>query len=326
MSRNLVIGGTAFMGRFLVEQLLERGEDVVIMHRSSRTPFGDRVQEIHCDRNDGDAVRRALAGEPFDFVFDNVYDWQHGTTAEQVTAAAEAAAGGLSRYVFTSSVAAYGGGLDHDEHDPLAPPDHPDDYVRNKANTERALFELHAGGDLPVTTLRPAFVYGPYNMFDREAFFWDRIVRDRPVIVPGNGDRAMQWVAAWDVARAAIAAAHSGKANGAAYNLGTSPPVSQIEFVRTLARAAGRDVELVHVSRERIREAGGGLMAPPLYFGAYLDLPPITMRVERIGSDLGIELTPLEDGLRRTFEWYASQPRTEPDFSWEDGLLSSIRH
>ena len=40
------------------------------------------------------------------------------------------------RYVFTSSVAAYGEGLDLDEDSPLAPDDHPDDYVRNKAQTE----------------------------------------------------------------------------------------------------------------------------------------------------------------------------------------------
>jgi nucleoside-diphosphate-sugar epimerase len=219
-----------------------------------------------------------------------------------------------------SSIAAYGGGRDHDEGDPLAPPDHPDDYTRNKAESERALFQLHAEEGLAVTTLRPAFVYGEHNMLDREAFFWDRIVRDRPVVIPGEGDRLMQWVSADDVARSAVMAADSAAAIGRAYNL-AGPPITQVEYVRTLARAAGRDVQLAHIPRERILAAGGGLMAPPLYFGVYLDLPPLTVKPDRARSELGITPTPLEEGLRDTFEWYRRETRPEPDFTWEDALL-----
>src|SRR6187200_3418204 len=104
MARALVIGGTLFIGRALVEQLLARGDDVVIMHRGKGHPFGPRVSEIQCDRNDIAAVRRALTGTQFDVVYDNVYDWQHGTSAEQVTAAVTAVADSVRRYVFTSSV------------------------------------------------------------------------------------------------------------------------------------------------------------------------------------------------------------------------------
>ena len=61
MARALVIGGTLFIGRALVDQLLARGDDVVIMHRGTGTPFGTRVGEIQCDRNDVAAVQAALA-------------------------------------------------------------------------------------------------------------------------------------------------------------------------------------------------------------------------------------------------------------------------
>src|SRR5215218_2181023 len=90
MARALVIGGTLFIGRALVEQLLARGDDVVIMHRGTGTPFGARVGEIQCDRNDTAAVHAALDGARFDVVYDNVFDWQRGTTAAQVSAAATA--------------------------------------------------------------------------------------------------------------------------------------------------------------------------------------------------------------------------------------------
>lgn len=322
MTRALVIGGTQFIGRELVRQLLEQGSHVVIMHRSEGTPFGSSVDEIRCDRNDVAAVRDALADTRFDLVFDNVYDWEQGTTGEQVAAAARTAGTDLRAYVFTSSVAAYGGGMDHDEEDALAPPDHPDAYVRNKADSERALFRLHAVEGLPAVTLRPAFVYGPHNPFDREAFFWDRIVAGRPIIVPGDGSRLMQWAMAADVARAAILAAESGR-RGVAWNLGNEPPLTQVEFIHALARAAASTAEVVHVPRERITAAGGGLFAPPLYFGTYLDLPSLTMRAGRMRAELGLEPTPLEDGLRATFAWYRQQDRPVPDFTWEDALLEA---
>ena len=325
MARVLVIGGTLFIGRAVVGQLLERGDEVVIMHRSPGTPFGGRVGEIRCDRNDVKAVRAALDGERFDVVFDNVYDWQRGTTAEPVSAAAESAAEGLGRYVFMSTMAVYGHGGEHDEDGPLVGSDYPNPYAAHKADSERALFELHRRDGVPVTTLRPSFVYGPNNPFEREGFFWDRLLAGRPIIIPEDGRNPMQWVHAGDVARAAILAASDDVAVGRAYNVAGYPPITQLEYVRLLAEVAGVEADLVHVPRERIRQAGGELTQPPLYFGTFLDIPPLTVATERLRQELGLELRPLEDGLRETYRWYRQQDRPRPDFSWEDGLLASAR-
>ena len=325
MARALVIGGTLFIGRALVDELLERGDDVVIMHRGNGTPFGERVGEIRCDRNDVAAVRAALKGKQFDVVYDNVYDWERGTTADQVSASAIATAGGLDRYVFTSTVAAYPPGGDYDERDPLVPSDFPNPYASQKADSERALFELHRRQGIPVTTLRPAFIYGPHNPFDREGFLWDRLLGGRPIIIPEDGSRTMQWVHVRDVARAAVLAATKDVAVGHAYNLASYPPLTQIEFVELLARIAGRHADFVHIPREQIERAGGQLFAPPFYFGVYLDIPPITARSDRVRSELGLELTALEDGLQETYRWYQQQQRPEPDFSWEDRLLVAAR-
>jgi nucleoside-diphosphate-sugar epimerase len=306
-----------------VEQLLELGDDVVIMHRGRGTPFGSRVSEIQCDRNDTAAVKTALAGTAFDVVFDNVFDWQRGTTADQVSAAATATATRLRRYIFTSSVAVYRPGGEYAEDAELVPSDFPNSYGAQKADTERALFALGREQGIPVSTLRPAFVYGPHNAIEREAFFWDRLVAGRPIVIPGDGLALMQWVYSRDVARAAILASETDVAIGHAYNLANYPPITQVDFVRLLASIAGTDARLVHVPRERIQKLGGGLFAPPYYFGTYLDVPPITVQVERVRSELGLELTPLEDGLRETFRWYEQQERPRPDFSWEDNALAS---
>jgi nucleoside-diphosphate-sugar epimerase len=323
MARALVIGGTLFIGRALVDQLLERGDDVVIMHRGRGTPFGSRVGEIQCDRNDTAAVQAALHGKRFDVVFDNVYDWQRGTTAAQVSAAAKAAAKSLRRYVFMSSVAVYHPGGEYAEDVDLVPSDFPNSYGAHKADSERALFALGREEGIPVSTLRPAFVYGQYNVIEREAFFWDRLLAGRPIIIPEDGKALMQWVYSQDVARAAVQASENDVAIGHAYNVANYPPITQIDFVRLLARVAGTDANLVHVPRERLQQLGGGLLAPPYYFGAYLDVPPITVLGDRVRRELGLELTPLDRGLRETFRWYEQQQRPKPDFGWEDEALAS---
>src|SRR5919108_2262539 len=147
----------------------------------------------------------------------------------------------------------------------------------------------------------------------------------QPIIIPEDGSRTMQWVHVRDVARAAVLAANEDVAVGHAYNLGSYPPITQIKFVQLLASIAGRRAHVAHIPREQIQRAGGELFAPPYYFGVYLDLPPITVRVDRVRSELGLELTPLEDGLRETYRWYQQQQRPRPDFSWEDRLLVAAR-
>ncbi|MBC7840811.1 MAG: NAD-dependent epimerase/dehydratase family protein [Gemmatimonadaceae bacterium] len=323
MARVLVIGGTQLIGRALVEQLLARGDTVVLLHRGDTTPYGDRVESIRCDRNDVTAVERALSGQRFDVVYDNVYDWQRGTTPDQVLAAARATAP-VSRYVFTSSVAVYPSGGVNTEEAAMVPIDHADVYGAQKANTERALFALGRSTGLPVSTLRPAFIYGPHNAFDREAFFFDRLRDGRPIIIPGDGQATMQWVSARDVARAAILAATHDAAIGQAFNLGNDPPITQLDFVHLLARATGREANVVHVSRARIARLGGSLMQPPNYFGVYLDIPAITADSTRVTTQLGLALTPLEDGMRETFAWHETQPRVTRDYAWEDAVLRDL--
>jgi nucleoside-diphosphate-sugar epimerase len=322
--RCLVIGGTLFIGRALVRRLLARGDQVTILHRGRHNPFAGQTEEIHCDRNDTAAIEQALAGKRFDVVFDNVYDWQRGTTAEQVEAAALACADGLQRYVFTSSVAAYGKGLNRTEDAPLAPPDHPESYVRHKAGTERRLFRLHRERGLPSVTLRPPYIYGPENPFYREAFFWDRLLAGRPIIIPEDGQRLMQFVLADDLARAAILAAEKHEAAGKAYNVANPEPVTQVELVDALATAAGKTATKVFLPREKLLAAGGNLFEPPFYFGQYFDMPPITQNTERAKRELGFEATPFDTGLAETFAWYqAWKDRPAPDFSCDDKVLAA---
>ena len=322
--RVLVIGGTLFIGKSLVEELVKAGHEVAVLHRRPKHEFGRRVENLVADRNDAESVTEALGSRRFDAVYDNVYDWERGTTAAQVEATVRACGGDrLSRYIFMSSVAAYGDGLNHKESDPLAPDYHANPYIRHKASTERQLFRLHPHNGLPLVTFRPPFIYGPGNPFYREQFFWDRLRAGRPVIIPGDGHRLMQFVYVHDLVHAMVRALTEPRAVGEAFNIGDPKPVTQAEFVEKMARVAGVEPTLVRVPRDVITQAGGNPIDEPYYFGEYLDVPPITENIGKVTRMLKMKLTPFEVGLKETYKWYTRnhKPRTA-GFDFDDKVLA----
>ena len=125
-------------------------------------------------------------------------------------------------------------------------------------------------------TLRPPYVYGPDNPFYREAFFWDRLRAGRPIILPGDGRRLMQFVYVKDLVWACLRAIEEPAAVGHAFNIANARPLSQTEAVEALARTCKKPARFVRIPREYILRAGGHPMGPKLYFGVYFDMPPIT--------------------------------------------------
>jgi 2'-hydroxyisoflavone reductase len=325
--RVLVIGGTQFIGHLLVERLVKAGHEVSILHRKPDHQFNKRVHNFTGDRNDPGSIRKAIGATRFDVVFDNVYDWEHGTTCAQVEATAQIFDGKISRYIFMSSVAAYGDGLNHHEGDALAPDDHPNVYARNKATSERALFRLHQRTGFPVVTLRPPFVYGPGNPFYREAFFWDRYRAGRPVILPSEGHRLMQFIYVSDLVDLAIKAMELKNAVGHAFNTANPRAITQHELVLDLAQTASvKNPQIISVPREVIYRAGGQVMGSrKLYFGEYYDVPAITQVVTKAQRMLSFKPTDFLTGLKTEYRFYQRKRCfPPPDFSFEDELLLRV--
>lgn len=320
----LVIGGTLFIGRDLVASLLKHEHEVTVLHRKPGHDLGKRVKEIIADRNDTPALQAALSGHKFDIVYDNVYDWHRGTTAAQVEATARACCDRLQRYIYMSSVAAYGDGLNHHEGDALAPDNHPDTYVRNKAMSERALFRMHQRNGFPVVTLRPPYVYGPGNPYYREAFFWDRLRDNRPIVLPGDGRRLMQFVYVKDLISVALKAAEDPHAPGHAFNVANAKPVTQFDLVHLLAEVAGKPAQLVRIPRPKILQLGGHPMGPNLYFGMYFDMPAITQVINKAQRMLKFQPTDFREGLKESYKWYLRHHQKDTsNYAFEDKLIAN---
>ncbi len=321
--RVVVMGGTRFIGRHTVQALLDRGHTVTLFHRGKTpNPFGDRVDELLGDRLNRESVRQALGGSRFDAVVDIAYVWDSRTGAKEIGHVADALDGSAGAYVYLSSVSVYGDGpmplTEESRRDPSM-----GTYSEDKIAAEDYLFEAHRRGRFNVSVIRPPFVYGPWNAVPREAWFWDRILAGRPVIVPDAGKTLFQWAAAKDVAWALAECLENPAAKGEAFNIAEAQPLTHAEFVDRLARVAGMAVEKVPVPRSRIHALGGGAIGASMYFGATLDAEvDFSVSIDKARRLLGFEPTNPMEGLKDTFAWYLANDRgRSPKFTFDKEVL-----
>jgi nucleoside-diphosphate-sugar epimerase len=321
--RVLVIGGTRFIGRHAVQELLDRSHAVTVFHRGKTpNPFGPRVTELLGDRLDQDSVARTLRGTPFDAVVDIAYAWDSGTGAREIGYVADAMEGVARKYVYLSSVSVYGDGpmplTEESRRDPSL-----GSYSEDKIAAEDYLIEAHRQGRFDVSLVRPPYVHGPWNNIPREAWFWDRILAGRPVIVPDGGKTLFQWAAAKDVAWGLAECLENPTARGRAFNIAEAEPVTHAEFVDRLAHVAGKPVEKAFVPRERIHALGGSALGSSMYFGATLDAEvDFRVSIEKARRLLGFEPTDPIEGLREAYAWYLANDRgRSPKFTFDREVL-----
>jgi UDP-glucose 4-epimerase len=316
--RVLVAGGTEFISLHLVQALLRAGHAVATLNRGQRPQrLPPEVRRIVADRKDHAALRAALASETADALVDVSYA---PTTGDDVAALLDALEGRVGHAVFVSTGRVYDHGrpIPYDEDTPRSL--YWGEYARNKIAGEDVLRARHRARGLPVTIVRPTHVYGPLNTRDNETFFFDRLVRGRPVLVPGAGGWLRQLGHVADLAEAIVAMLGVPAAFGRAYNVSGEEVITQVGLVEVIAEVVKRPLALVPVHRS----AGAG---PAVPFGQNLAYDcHAVYATSRVWIDLGVRPRyTLAAGLARTFEWYLSEglDRREIDFSMDDAVLGA---
>jgi len=185
MGKNiLVIGGTRYFGKLLVQRLVRAGHRVTIATRGyAPDPFGARIERVRVDRRSDTAMRAAFAGKRYDLVFD-----QMCYSPLDAAIAVRSFAGRVGRYVMTSTVDVYRGikPLGHALRESDLPvlaqridtawPWHDPElavqsYVAGKVQAEAYLYR---DGSLPLVTARLAHVLGgPEEFTGRLAYYVD---------------------------------------------------------------------------------------------------------------------------------------------------------
>lgn len=196
----LVIGGTRFVGRHLVDAALARGDAVTLFNRGLSGPAPVGVEQRTGDRR---ADLSALADGRWDAVVDTC-----GYLPREVAAMAAALRGRVRRYVFVSSVSVYAGtAVGNSEDAPLSTTAEPDTEVVDgssygplKALCESALADALGAVS---TVVRPGLIVGPHDPTQRFTYWPARLGRahdGEPVLAPGRPDAPVQWIDARDLA------------------------------------------------------------------------------------------------------------------------------
>ena len=303
----LVIGGTRFIGRHLVEELLAHDYDVTIFNRGNHdNPFADdgRVTHVEGDRTDETDLRAAALSVDPAYVFDCVA-YHPGEVETAVELFADCAA-----YVYISSGSAYA-----DEEipkregetalcpcdDAQATADSPETYGPRKAEGDRVVFRAAENG-VNAMSVRPCIVYGPHDYTERLDYWIDRVRTEDRVIVPGDGQNLWHRGYVEDVARALRLVAERGEA-GEAYNVGDRQLFTLADTVESIADAADTDVEVVTASERELSAAG----LSPTDFTLYRPSPHV-LDTGKLAA-LGWDSTPPAEAMARTVEEHVASDR-----------------
>jgi nucleoside-diphosphate-sugar epimerase len=258
----LVLGGTRFVGRALVEAALATGHRVTLFNRGRTNPslFPD-VEQLRGDRT---CDLSALAGWRWDVVVDVAA--YHPT---DVRLSIEALRDSVDRYVFVSSVSAYAdqnvaqdetSELEHleDEADRS-----PESYGARKAACESVVRE--AFGER-ATIVRPGLIVGPGDSTDRFSYWPRRVARGGTVLAPGSPGDPLQWIDVRDLADFLLGLVTDRR--GGTFNV-TGNEVRFADLLASCIRVTGAEPELVWVPTGDLLAAGvDPWMGVPLWIGA----------------------------------------------------------
>jgi len=354
------MGGTQFNGLALVHELARTGHDVVILNRGksqANLPLG--VERVFADRTDESQMRDALAGVDVDAVVDvSAY------RPEDVRLMIDIFRGRIAHYIFISSTVIY----DASDHLPITE-DHPvlrgekqNEYGNNKLLCEDILMSEWRENRFPASVVAFSMVMGAYNILpDREQRMFQRMLQDRPILIPGNGRTLQQVGHADDQARALRMMLCEPRSFGERYNLTGGDYFTQEGYVDTFARVVDREPEKVFIPASLMEDLWHGrvelelpkaqakvdIRAKSAISRVMVNRFMLSMLVQQIAPHIhhwdrstlfSVDKLQRHCGwepelsfpraVERTWRWYASDglPETQSfDFGFEDALIRLAR-
>jgi nucleoside-diphosphate-sugar epimerase len=340
----LLIGGSGFIGRFVVRDLIAAGHDVAVYHRGRTTdPLLKGAHGIIGDRSELGWKRMDFMRVRPDVVIDCIL-----SSGVQAKGAMDVFRGITPRIVVLSSqdvYRAYGillgiepGALqptplteDSDLRSQLRPfgPDHlkhmqaifswvDDEY--EKIEVERVVTN---DKELPATVLRLPMVYGPGDPLHRLYPYVKRIDDNRPAILLEEGLAHMGLPRAYveNVAAAIALAATSDLAKDRIYNI-AEPALTELEWARKIGEVAGWKGEAIPLNKDQI---------PAHLRQPYNTAQDWTVSGDRIRAELGFtEPITIPEALRRTIEWERANPSPSLppaafDYAAEDAAIQRFQ-
>lgn len=303
----LVLGGTSFVGRHMVEELLAKGHEVVLFNRGKSNPalfpelkriIGDRRKDAAKLRDEKwDAVLDTSAYTPADLqpILENIRT-DHYTFISTVSVYNDFTSGPVkeSSPVFQQNI----------EGDQVTG----ETYGPFKVMCEQLIQEKIESGAL---IIRPGIVIGPFDPTDRFTYWAMKLNDEDAVLIPGSKERKVQWVDARDLARFTVMQME--KRVTGVFNV-VADPVSMEEFVE---QVSGKECETVWADDQYLIEEGLQAFELPFWIPFSEEFPDGFILVDNEkAKSAGLIFRTLKQSAKETLEWVEK----EGDFQLKAGI------
>lgn len=299
----LILGGTRFLGRHIVEALAQRGHRVVCFHRGESVcelPAG--VEERRGDRN---ADLSAVDTERWEAIVDT-----SGFRPEQLQRSLELRA---QRYLFISTVNVYrdlsapGVTEEAETIEAFDPSDEAQNYGGNKAACERLVVARYPRASI---VFRPGLIAGKWDNSGRFTYWCRRLLRGGRVLAPGEPRRLIQLIDAADIARFAEHLLSHERAG--VFNLvGPTEPTTMEQLLDEAASAAAEygapPASIVWADAAFLHDHG---VEPWLEMPLWLNEPQFGGILEASNAKAlsgGLQLRPIAETVRSVLDWTESE-------------------
>jgi 2'-hydroxyisoflavone reductase len=304
----LVIGGTRFVGRHLVEEALQRGHAVTLFNRGKNASLFPNIEQLYGDRDKDVSV---LGGKLFDAVIDTCgYIPRHLQTVAEVLP-------DVPLYVFISTISVYADPipLHADEHAPLATLKEPTEQVTNetygalKVSCENVVTKSFKKSLI----IRPGIIVGPYDHTDRFGYWINRVAKGGEMLAPGKPGDPRQFIDARDLASWTVEALER-RLTGTFNVITSADSLTFGRVLETTKTLSPSDASLTWVD-EAFVERHDMVGVLPLY------APEVDQNWWRVSSQkavgAGLTFRSLEQTIQDTLAYLQTLPK---DYVWKAGL------
>jgi 2'-hydroxyisoflavone reductase len=315
----LVLGGTSFVGRYLVEAAEKSGHEVVLFNRGkTNSEVYKHLRHIQGDRRK-DA--HLVGEEEWDAVFDTC-----AYSPQDLQPMLDVLKNKTKTYMFISTISVYDdykNGRPHESSSTFTQNIETDEvtgatYGPLKVMCEQLVnntFNKHA------LIIRPCIVVGPHDPTDRFTYYAQKLGEAGKVAVPGGNEphRKVQWIDARDMAKWIVQMVEVGKAG--TFNV-ASNPLSMDEFIDEIA---SNDIEKEWVSDAELESVDLGVRRYPFWMPISKDYPEGFFVVEnKRAIDNGLTFRPLAETAQDTRDWALNRElKAGPTLQQEQAFLKN---
>ncbi|MBI5031094.1 MAG: NAD-dependent epimerase/dehydratase family protein [Chloroflexi bacterium] len=312
----LILGGTVFLGRHLVEVALARGHAITLFNRGQHN--ADLFPQVEKLRGNRDGDLDALRGKTWDAVIDTC-----GYVPRIVEASAKFLANAVEHYTFISSISVFPDNISPNSDETAPVTKLPDESVEQVTGETygglKALCEQAVERTLPgrALVIRPGLIVGPNDPTDRFTYWPHRIARGGEVLAPGNPSSCVQIIDVRDLAEWTIRMIE-GKHVGVFNATGPAYPLTLQQTLDECVRVSKSDARLTWVDEQFLLDHNvGSWIEMPLWVPDK-DNSAGMMQINCAKAIAkGLTFRSVADTIRDTIAWDATRP---PETEWRAGM------